>query len=89
MSKSKWVVLFEEDDTYMYWQDFESKKEAKQGAKRMLKEYDTDKEYSNTLDCVRCLMAKVTKVYRDDVYTEEESIEGSLDHFWKDVERYV
>ena len=84
MSKSKhWVVLFEEDDTYMYWQDFESKKEAKQGAKRMLKEYDTDKDYSNTLDCVRCLMAKVTKVYRDDVYTEDEN---SLDHFWEDIE---
>ena len=84
MSKSKhWVVLFEEDDTYMYWQDFESKKEAKQGAKSMLKEYDADKEYSNTLDCVRCIMAKVTKVYRDDVYTEDEN---SLDHFWEDIE---
>ena len=57
-----WAAMFEEDDSFMYYHCFPTKKLAKQFIKRQLKEYAEDDEH--TLECVDCLLAKVKKRYK-------------------------
>ena len=58
--------MFEEEDGFMYWHYFNSKKKAKKFMKKQIKEYNEDAATLNILPLEGAALVKIIKIYKGD-----------------------